>query len=245
MKKMVVLVVVAVVVILVAVGVFYLISNLDSLVAGAIEKHGGEATGTSVRVAGVSISLREGRGTIDGLRVANPEGFASRDAFTLGSIVIDIDVKSLREEPIVVDEIRVEAPVVFAEITATGTSNIDALRRNAQAYAEPAGGGEAEAGGEAKRFRIKRFVFEKGRIEVDASALGIEARSIDLPAIRLDDIGGERGALPGEIAAIVMKAVAGRALSAIGSAGIEGTIREKLEGATPEEAKKLLERIGG
>ncbi|MBN1885096.1 MAG: hypothetical protein JW876_06195 [Candidatus Krumholzibacteriota bacterium] len=243
MKKVVFIVIAAVVVLVVA-GVFYLFSNLDSIVAKAIARGGSEATGTSVRVAGVSLSLGEGRATIEGIGVENPDGFSAGDAFTLGEATIDIDPGSLRGEPIVIDEIRVSAPVIVAEIAANGTNNLDVLRRNAQERFDSSHDGEA-GGGDEKRIRIARFVFEKGRIELDASAVGLGTRSVDLPSIELTDVGGADGALPGEIAAILMKALAGNAASAIGSAGVGEKIREKLEGAAPEEAKKLLEKIGG
>ena len=243
MKKVVIIAIAAVVVLVVA-GVVYMFSNLETLVAKAIARGGSEAIGTNVRVAGVSLSLGEGRATIEGIGVENPDGFSSGDAFTLGEATIDIDPGSLRGEPIVIDEIRVSAPVVVAEIAKDGSSNIDVLRRNAQARSDSPGGEDA-GDGEEKRIRIERFVFEKGRIELDASAVGLGTRSVDLPSIMLTDVGGADGALPGEIAAILMKALARNAVSAIRSAGVEGSIREKLEGAAPEKAKKLLEKIGG
>ena len=55
---------------------WFLSSRLDSLVAGLIEQYGSQIVGTPVRVGSVAIDLRAGRGTIRGLRVANPEGYS-------------------------------------------------------------------------------------------------------------------------------------------------------------------------
>ena len=242
MKK--VLLIVAVLVVLVAVGVFFLFSNLNSLVAKAIEKHGSEATQTTVSVSGVEIKLRDGRGSIKGLRVANPEGFQARDAFSLGDIKVDIDIESVREDPIVIDEIRIQAPVVYAEVTKSGSTNITELRKRVQAATAGSTGEGVESGGPAKRIRIKQFVFEKGSIEVDASTLGIEKRTITLPEIRLSDVGGTRGALPNQIAKIVLSTLAEKTASEVAGSEVNRLIEDKLGGSLQDKAKELLDKIG-
>ena len=244
MKKKVIVGVVAIVVIAIAFAVFYLLSNLNSLVAGAIEKHGSDVTDTSVGVSGVDISLREGRGSIKGLTVASPEGFEAKNAFSLGDITIDIDFKSVREDPVVIDEIRIRAPVINAEITKTGASNIDELRKRVQAYtAGASGSGGGDSGGETKNVRIKRFVFEQGRVEVDASALGVEKQTITLPEIRLSDVGGASGAAPDEIAKVILTTVANKVLSEIANSEVNRLIKDQLGDSVSDETKGLLEKI--
>lgn len=241
MKK--VLIAVIVVVVLIVVAVLLLFSNLNSLIAKAIEKHGSDVTQTSVSVSGVDISLREGRGSIKGLRVASPSGFDARDAFSLDDIILDIDVQSLREDPIVIDEIRIQAPVINAEITKTGASNIAKIRENVKARTAGSAGDGGESSGQTKRIRIKQFVFEKGRIEVDTSALGLENRTIELPEIRLSDIGGTSGAPPDEIAKIILTVVAEKVASEIAVSQLDRMVKEKLGGSLTDKAKGLLDKI--
>jgi uncharacterized protein involved in outer membrane biogenesis len=233
-----------IIVVLIVIIVFFLLSNLNSFVAKAIEKNGSKVTQTSVRVSGVDISLRDGRGSIKGLRIASPDGFDARTAFSLDDIVVEIDVKSVREDPVVIEEIRIQAPFVNAEITKTGVSNIDELRKRVQAYTAGAAGESGESGGRTKRIRIERFVFEKGSVEVDASALGLEKRTIVLPEIRLDDVGGTNGAPPDEIARIILKAIAGKVTSEVAGSEIDRLVKEKLGGSLGDKAKGLLEKIG-
>ncbi len=233
------------VVVVVAIGaVLYTLTRLDSLVAGAIEDHGSRVTDTSVSVSGVDISLREGRGTIAGLVVASPGGYAADEAFTLGEITLDLDLQSLRGEPIVIEEIRVAAPVIRAEFAADGSSNIDDLRRRIQDYTAGIAADGDPADEDAKRLRIERFVFEQGRIGVDASALGLDERTVDLPAIRLEDIGGAEGALPDEIARAVLDALSRRAVAEIASSGVREAVKDKLSDAFGDEARGLLDRVG-
>jgi hypothetical protein len=241
MKKTVIIGVLVIVAAAIAVGTWYLASNLDSLVAAAIEKQGSKVTQTSVNVSGVDLSLREGRGSIKGLRVASPEGYKAGNAISLGEITLKLDLGSVREDPVVIDEVRIEAPVVHVEITGKGSSNIDELRKRIQAYSP---GGEGESGGAGKRIRIKEFVFEKGRIEVDASALGMKERTLDLPEVRLSDVGGAQGAPPDEIAKIILGTEAKRVTSEIARSEVSRLIQDKLGGAISEKAKGLLDKIG-
>lgn len=241
MKKL--LIAGAVAAVLIAAAVFFLLSNLNSLVAKAIEKAGGDVTQTSVAVSGVDISLRDGRGTIAGLRVASPGGYRERTAFALDDVTVDIDVQSVRREPVVLEEIRVRAPVVRAELTKTGASNVDDLRKRVQAYASRLAGQGGPSRKPAKRMRIERFVFEKGRIELDASALGLEKRTLDLPEIRLTDIGGRDGVPPEEIAKVIVTTVAGKAAAQIAGDEVNRLIKDKLGDSLGDKAKGLLEKI--
>jgi uncharacterized protein involved in outer membrane biogenesis len=238
MKKA--LIVVAVVVVLIVIGLIVLLSNLNSVVAKGIEKYGSEATQTSVTVSGVEISLREGRGSITELKVESPDGFNVRDAFSLGDITLDIDIQSLRDDPIVIEEIRILAPVVSVEATETGATNIDQLRKNVQASTEGSSESGGGASGQKKKILIKKFVFEEGSIEIDATALGIEKSTIVLPEIRLSDIGGPSGATPHDIAGIVLGAVAKKAASEVAESGVKESLKQKLG----DEAKGLLDKIG-
>ncbi len=228
MKK--ILIVFAAVVVLIAVGLFVLLANINSLVAKAIEKHGSEVTQTSVTVSGVDISLKEGRGSIQGLRIASPDGFDVRDAFSLGDITLDIDIQSLKGEPIVIDEIRILAPVINVEVKESGASNIDELRKNVEASIGGNDGGSSGAEGKGKRIRIRKFVFAEGSIEVDASAMGMEKRTVILPEIILSDVGGVDGATPDEITRIVLVAVSKKVVSEISSSGVKGWLKSKLGG---------------
>lgn len=242
MKKVIVVGVVLVAAIAVGAALFYLVSNLNSLIAGVIEKNGSEVTETSVSVSGVDVSLREGRGSIQGLRIASPEGFQARDAFSLGDITVDIDVASVREDPIVIEEVRILAPVINAEFTSTGSSNVNELRDRVQAYS---GGSKEKTSEESKNIRIKKFVFEQGRVEVDATALGLEKRSLDLPEIRLTNVGGSQGAPPDEIAKQILTAVAKQVSSEIAHSEVDRLIKDQLGGESiTEKASGLLDKIG-
>ena len=125
-------------------------------VAQVIEDQGSRVTSTEVGVSGVDISLRDGRGTIAGFDVASPDGFKTSHAFSLGEITVDIDLGSVSQDPVVIEEIRVRAPVVSAELLRSGSSNLDVLRKSIQEYAASHGGDRARSDADLKRVRIKR-----------------------------------------------------------------------------------------
>lgn len=250
MKKKIILGGVLVLLLAIIGGFAYLFSNLNSLVAQVMEDQGSEVVGTKVSVSGVDISLRDGRASLSGLSVNSPDGFKLQPAIGLGEIVADIDLQSLKGEPIVIEEIRVSAPVLKAEVHQDGSSNIGVINKNIQEFSQKitdrtGGGSGSESAEEQKRIRIKKFVFEQGRIEVDASDLGIEAQAVDLPAIRLDDIGGAQGATPAEIGRVVLGTLTKQATTAIAKAGIEAKAKEAATDEAEKQGKKLLNKIGG
>ncbi|UCE87552.1 MAG: hypothetical protein JSU66_07515, partial [Deltaproteobacteria bacterium] len=175
----------AVVLILVAAAaVWFVTSRLDSLVAALVERYGTEIAGTPVRVGSVKIDLRAGRGTIGGLRVANPEGYSRGDAFQLGEITLDIALGTLTSSPVVIDELVVGAPEVRFELNAQGRSNVQVIQANVDRYsAASPGGADAEAArageGEALRLRIAKFTFEDGRLRADVSAVDPDREPVE------------------------------------------------------------------
>jgi hypothetical protein len=220
-------------------GVLYTMSNLDRLVANAIEKHGSDVTQTRVGVEGVKISVREGRGDIQGLTIASPEGFDAGDAFSLGHITLDIDLGSLRKTPVVIDEILVQTPKVVAVFAADGTSNIDELRKRVQSHVPSGGGTSGNSKSNEAKLRIRKLSFEGGTIELDASALGLEERSLDLGAIHMTDIGGADGATADQIATIILSRLAKDTARDIA----ESAVKHQIEDRLGDEAKGLLDKL--
>ncbi len=236
------LIVLGVVAAIVVIALILAVSNIDKLIAKGIEKVGSDATQTKVSVSGVDISFKEGRGSIKGLRVESPEGFDNRTALSLEDITVAIDVNAVREDPMVIGEIRIKAPVVYAEITQAGETNINVLKKRVASYGGKVTVKSGESGKPEKKLRIMKFVFEQGRIEVDASALGLANQTIVLPELRLADIGGASGATPEEVAKEIMTAVAREVSAEIANSEINGAIKEKLGESAVDKAKEVLEK---
>jgi len=229
------------------VALWLLLSNLDSLVASVIEEQGSRVTGTAVRVGKVSIDLRAGSGTIRGLRVANPKGFSRGDAFQLGEITLDLDTGSLTSSPIVVQRIRVAAPVARYEVDARGRSNFGVIRE----HAARAGGGEARsepasegASGPPLELVIQDFAFEKGAVRADFSALDPSHGPIELalPSVHRRNIGAPAGATAGQVGKEVVAAFGSAVIKAVAAQQAAKRLEKALGGRAGKAASGLLEK---
>jgi hypothetical protein len=237
---------VSILVVIIIAAVIYILSSLDAIVAGAIQKYGSEVTQTPVRVTAVSIDLKAGSGSIEQLSVGNPDGFSSPHIFTLEGISTDIDVASIRQDPIVIELIHINTPAVFYEINKAGASNLKELQNNIEQSTGGGAGGSDKTAAETPessgpKLVIRKLVIESGKIEAQVAALGDKPLSADLPRIQLNNIGEKSGGATGdEIARQVIDAIIARAGPAVANLGLE-----KYLGKNLDEAKALLgDKVG-
>jgi len=230
-------------------GVYFLLSNLDDLVKGAIETYGSEATQTSVRVGSVKIGLQDGSGMIRGLTVGNPQGFIAPQVFSLGEVATQVDLKSLTEEMVVIDYVRVMAPQIYFEINAEGKTNLDALKQqlpsgSAESTASPSGGGEAT------KILIRKLLFADGNIHAKVVPLNKDYE-LKLPKIELANLGGKDGATPAQITDQLLKVLTDRALAEIKKQGLdqykkqlEAEVNQRLDAEKQKIEQKLNDKVG-
>jgi uncharacterized protein involved in outer membrane biogenesis len=226
-------------IVIVAIAV-YLYNSIDSIVESAIEKHGSRVLGTKVSVGSVDISLKSGRGTIRGVSVDNPDGFSSGEMFKLGEITVDIDVKSLNRDPITIDEVTIAAPEVHVEMNEQAQTNVSIVKSAADKYQSASRSQEKKQdGGFEKRFIIEKFVFEEGTVDVDATAMGVEAVDLELPAVRLNNVGGPNGDTPDGIGKTVSRAFLG-AVTNVVTSEVKKRATDKAKQEATDAAKKKL-----
>ncbi len=224
------LLIVAALILLVAAGIIFLWTNLNWIVKNAIERYGSRASKTSVRVASVSIKPSEGEGAIEGLTVANPKGFTSARAVSLGSIMVRIDPRTVTSSPVVIEEVRISAPQVVYELDKAGTSNIDVLKKNIASSGGSTGKQSADRKRETgRRLRIKKLTVENGRIDVLVSTLGVKPQAITLRRIEITDIGGQAGATPDQIAKQILNAIVAEVAREVSDAGAKQLLDKGLQ----------------
>jgi hypothetical protein len=229
-----------VIIVAIAGSVYYVLTNLDSLVKEAIETHGSAATQTAVRVEKVNINLVEGAGGISGLTVANTSGFAMPHAFSLGEIRTGIDLQSLQEEPYVISEVTVLAPQVFVEINKDNKTNLNELKNNLMAGMPAKSKTKAEAtpaktGGAEPRLIIRRITFADGNITAKVAALDNKEYQLKLPSIKMTNLGGDKGATPSELASEILNHLTDRASERVKKKIID----EKLDKLKAEARAKI------
>ncbi len=242
---------VAVLIVVIAGAVYFLWSNLDSLVKTAIEEVGTKVAGVTVKVDTVHISLTKGTGTISGLTVANPPGFKAPAAISLGSVSVAIDTGSVTGNPVVIKTVTVAAPAVTYELGQNG-SNIAVIQHNVQSFAAKKGNGGGKtttAGGSAnagsgKKLVIDRLVMTGGKVTLATPVPGAKA-SVDLPPIRLSNIGrAGGGATPAVVAETILQALSTSAVNASANLGV-GKVLDNLKTTSPSSAVNAIKGLLG
>lgn len=247
-------------VVVLAVGIYYVSQNAGTFIKAAIEDQGSRATAVAVRVEGVDLSLTDLTAGIRGLTVANPSGFETARAVSLGEVSVKIN-KNWSTNLIVIDEIMVRAPEITYEI-GSGGSNIATIQSNVEsfmkaiagdpggkssAYSEPS---DSEAG---PKVVISDLYIKGGKVNVSASLFKGKTLTTPLPEIHLTDIGKDSGgATPAEVVDQIITAItksSGNAassldLSALGLSDISGKAAE-IGGAAVDAAKGAMDDAKG
>ncbi|MDT8281462.1 MAG: hypothetical protein RQ982_01470 [Gammaproteobacteria bacterium] len=250
MKK-VILGFVLLIIITIAGSVYYVLTNLDSLVESAIEKYGSEATQTAVLVDAVKINLADGAGGITGLTVANPGDFTMPHAFSLGVVRVAIDLQSLQQEPYIINEITVLTPEVFVEINENNKTNLNELKKNLvpnPATTSQQDKTQVPAEGSAKQPRliIRRVTFADGSIQARVAALQNKEYKLKLPGLDMTNLGGTKGATATQLASEILKRLTDRATEVVKNSVIDvelKKLKQKAQQKLDAEKAKLQEKV--
>jgi hypothetical protein len=232
------------VVVLILLGAGYLYTHLDRIVAAAIEKYGTAAAQTDVTVSGVNLAPMSGSGKMSDLDVANPKGFSSSKAISLGSIKVNVDPHSIAGNgPIVIHQIAIDKPAVSYELNNSGDSNLQTIQHNSQAYANGLhGGGAASAGlssssggGSGRKMIIEDLTISSGQLSISQSSLP-KPLSTTLPNIHLTNIGKDSGGVTGaqlasQLLGAVSQIAAQSAVTELAKEKISGALKDVPAGA--------------
>jgi hypothetical protein len=202
------------------------LQNLDGIIKNVIETVGSQVTQTKVTVSEVKFSLKDGRGEIRGLKIANPPGYTSAHAFSMKEVAVELDLASLTGDVFVIKEILIDGADLIAEQKGTTTNLKDLLDNiNSGASAsEPAPADEA-SGGDV-RLMLEKFAFTGTAATVTSPQLG--ERSLRIPDIRMQDIGDkETGLTPQQLANRMVK-----------------TLLKQVEAAVAKDLKKMAKKAG-
>lgn len=239
------LIAIIVVLIVAVVGaIFYVFSNLDAIVEAAIEQYGTDAVKTSVQVDGVAIKLKEGAATIQGLTVANPDGFSLPHAFSLGEIGVDINLEKTDKELIAIETIVIAAPQVFYEINAERQGSLKILADNlgsdsgasgsASAPDEPSAAGQTPS----VQLDIARFELQDASLRAKLVPLDNKTYDLKLPALVLTNLQGT----PEQISTQVLDRLIDHASEEVKKQGLDkelADLKAKAQQRIDEERTKL------
>jgi len=182
------------VVVVVAVGAVALV---DSVTKSSIEAIGSDMTGAAVIVADIDVSLIGGQAQISGFHLANPTTFGPGDAFRSEHIALDVDLGSLFDDQLIIEEIVINNPEITYSLTAKSSNLgqiLDAIMQssedstaNAQAADDAAATG-ANGGGSIK---VANLYLRNATVRVSLPDLTDTAPSVVIPEIHLQNLSGD------------------------------------------------------
>jgi len=181
-KRLVVLIV-ALVLIVVAVVIF----RGGAVIRQGVNRVGPQVLGVPVVLEGARFSPFQGLVQMSRLTVGNPEGFRTDHMFFMDDLEVEVEVRSLLSDTIVINRIHIEAPQIIYEAGLRGT-NLGTLLARLESEKDPAAG---EGEGSGKTVVIRELTIANASAQVSATALQGREVTIEIPPITLTDLGGE------------------------------------------------------
>lgn len=153
--------------------------TIDGIVESGIEDSGSEILKTEVEVDDIDVSFFGASADMDGFIIYNPEGFSDEVAISLKGIEIEMDVKSLLSDQIVVNRIRVTNPEILFEQKETKV-NLRELSSNIEMSSDD----KSE-----KTIIIKEFILEQGKLKISSELEQKRSAEASVDRIVLTNIG--------------------------------------------------------
>ena len=220
------------IVLVLAVFIWQVVANLDSIVAGAIEDAGSDALKTEVSVSGVSIDLKNAKAGIAGMTIANPAGYSGAKLFEMEGIEVGLDLESLGGDVLVIQSIRIQNPIINFEGDASGGSNMQTLLNNIKSGSSHDSPGDVATGSDDEpRMIIESFQLTGGQVKATSELKPGEVLDLKLPAINMSGIGKSQGGVTADVVAHeIATELVNEVISATARAGVSKLIEEKSKG---------------
>jgi hypothetical protein len=205
------------VVLLVVVAVAILFA-IDAVAKGAVERGATYALGVETTLGSADVGIRRGEFGMEGLRVANPEGFTSDHFLTLGSGEVAVSLGTLRQETVELTRLMLSTIDLRLEKSAAGSNygviidHLKGLRSESQDDSAP----DSDSG---KLFVIREVLISDVNVEVELAPGGAALTRVQVPIdeVRLTDVGTgggtKRGVRLSELTEVIVQAL----LSAVAS----------------------------
>lgn len=234
-------------IVIVAIALFFFgASLLNSSIKKGVETFGPKVTQTPVLLDEVDISIFGTRAILKGLYVGNPKGYKSEYIFSLGEVDVDVRIKSVLSDQIIIDHVVIRQPEISYETNIT-RSNVKDLLKNVESFT---GSSDASAPAdetpEADSASTKSIVIKKVQVLDGSVYVGLlgAGQKVKLPNIELTDLGENKNLTIAQCVDIVLTEVIKAIGPAIADAGgiLEDSGKSILKSGD-ESVKKATEGI--
>jgi hypothetical protein len=206
--------IVVVIILLLVVGVGVLLLSLDHIVKTVVESQGTEELKVPTTLSAVSLGLTKGTVDLAGLGVGSPAGFTAPEMFSVGKLAVDTGgLGRLRDEPIRISTIAIDAPVLVIEQHDLKL-NFKELMNNLPSSPDTAAPATTSDGKPATKLVIDLLTISNAHVKLLAGIPGLDKeQEIVLPTMTMAKIGNADGANNGVaikdvVLAVIMKMVA-------------------------------------
>ena len=185
---------------------FYLKSNIDEIVREFIVEQVSEVTDTKVQLDAVKLDLKEGAGSLFNFEQPNPPGFQTKYAFHFDQAELDLDLKSIFDEVIIIEKVFINGAEVVYEYSDGKTNfielkNIINTNMNNKTVAASTSKTDQPQQKETKKTHakqskkiiIKSFEMINTKVEGAVPFASSQTLSVTLPNIQLNNIGSKEG----------------------------------------------------
>ena len=238
-----------VVIVVVAAVVIY----TDRLVKVGVETAGTQALGVPTSVGGANLSLLGGSLGLDELEVDNPTGFTSKNFLAVNRFDGRVDIGSLLQETVRVEQIRLEGLVLTVEQKGLD-SNVAVVLKRIRELTGSDEAGEPEQASKGRNWFIERIEIVEPRAKLRLLPLGgdLTESEVALGSIRLEGLSSEtdKGELAVTVVQRIVVAVIDAVLSGAGQdlpAGLRGQLESAvgpLKAVLDVTASAVVEKAG-
>ena len=194
------------------------LTKIDDLVKEAIQRGGTYATGVETTVDTVEVGLFEGTFAMDGLNLANPEGYDSPHFFHLTGTDVAIDPQSINQDVITVPSVTLSGIDLYLDKSG-GEGNYNYVLEKLKRF-ESSDSDSAPENSGGKKVVIESLVIDG----VTTHVTGVPGLStvagdvtVDVPRVELTNVGSEDGGMTtAELINLVVKTVIAASIEAGG-----------------------------
>lgn len=211
---------------LILVGVLIVALTLEWVIKSGLESMGPRMTQTTVTMESMEISPFSGTGSIDGLRLGNPDGYTTEFAIKFDRALIHINPTSLLSDKVVVETFQLDAP----EITFEGDrreNNLGKILENMADYF-----GELNEHRFTGKLQVNHVRLSGGKVHLRLSMFGKQNMTLSAPEIELRDLGtGPDGITSAELTQLIIKKITSK-LGMLATAAMEESDPASAESST-------------
>jgi len=241
MKKLRRIALVLFLVLIVGIGGLYFYRN--SLIRSAVESQANSSLGVKTTLGSANLAIFGGSLSLGDLKIASPTGYTADQMFTLGELGLGVNYSDLRKEPIHVNKITIDKPVVIIEMN-NGKFNFQSLMDNM------GGGTPTKSDGkptEPVRLIIDELTLKDATVTLKAPPLLPKEITLTIPTVVLKNIGnadGNQNCVA--IKDVVVAMMGGLAASASNSSLLNefGNFKDILGGQAKEVIGKISKQLG-